>query len=204
LPKLSREGPFRFRELFAWGGTQNLRRMLLTISVQLGQQFTGSNMINYYTPTIFQSRISLSRDMSLILAGCAEVTYLVGSAILVFLVHRFGRRILLMVCSAGFCLCFVMVSILLSRGDHNLASGATAFIFLFQLFYGIGWLPVRSILSLSSFSEPTPCKPSMVAIVRRLRGTPDNSTVIQKCLAEERYMIEVCFNGSVLPLRVPS
>lgn len=149
LEEEQREGPFRFAELFTWGKTQNLRRMLITISVQLGQQFTGSNMINYYMPTIFENRMGMSRDMSLILSGCAEVTYLVGSAIPVFLMDRFGRRILLMVCSAGLCLCFVMVSILLSSGDQNLAYGATAFIFLFQLFYGIGWLPVRS--------SPAPC-----------------------------------------------
>ena len=39
-------GPFRVRELFTWGKVQNLRRLVITISVQLGQQFTGSNMIN--------------------------------------------------------------------------------------------------------------------------------------------------------------
>ncbi len=55
---------------------------------------------------------------------------------------RFGRRTLLMICSIGLCFCFVMVSILLSTGSTNAAYGATAFIFIFQIFYGIGWLPV--------------------------------------------------------------
>jgi hypothetical protein len=35
-----------------------------------------------------------------------------------------------------------MVSILLSRGTIPTAYGVTAFIFVFQLIYGIGWLPV--------------------------------------------------------------
>ena len=48
-------GPVRFAELFTWGETQNLRRLILTISVQLGQQFSGSNMIKYYAPVIFQN-----------------------------------------------------------------------------------------------------------------------------------------------------
>jgi hypothetical protein len=39
-------GPFRIKELFTWGKVQNFRRLLITISVELGQQFTGSNMIN--------------------------------------------------------------------------------------------------------------------------------------------------------------
>ena len=135
-------GPFKFKELFTWGEMQNLRRLLIVISIQLGQQFTGSNMINYYAPVLFQTTMGLSRNLSLILAGCAQCTYLVGSIIPVFLMDRFGRRTLLILCSMGLCFCFVMVTILLSLGTKGAAYGATAFIFIFQLFYGIGWLPV--------------------------------------------------------------
>lgn len=55
---------------------------------------------------------------------------------------RFGRRTLLLICTAGLCICFVMVTILLSLGTTEGGYGATAFIFLFQLIYGVGWLPV--------------------------------------------------------------
>lgn len=34
-------GPFHFRELFEMGTVQNFRRLLITISIELGQQFTG-------------------------------------------------------------------------------------------------------------------------------------------------------------------
>jgi sugar porter (SP) family MFS transporter len=135
-------GPFRFKELFSVDETQNFRRLLITISVQLCQQFSGSNFLNYYLPTILQSQLRLDRNMSLILGGAAQCTFLVGSAIPVLLMDRFGRRVLLMVCSAGLSMCFIIVAILLSTGDPGPAKGATAFIFLFQLFYGIGWLPV--------------------------------------------------------------
>ncbi|KAI8293970.1 Sugar transporter STL1 [Colletotrichum sp. SAR 10_98] len=122
LEEERRDGPFRFKELFSWGSQQNLRRLILTISVQLGQQFSGSNMINYYLPVIFTDTMGMDRELALILGGCAQITYLVGSAIPVFLMDRFGRRVLLM-------------------GSSGAASGAVAFIFLFQLFYGVGWLP---------------------------------------------------------------
>ncbi|KAI8166599.1 Sugar transporter STL1 [Colletotrichum sp. SAR 10_70] len=122
LEEEKRDGPFRFKELFSWGSQQNLRRLILTISVQLGQQFSGSNMINYYLPVIFTDTMGMDRELALILGGCAQITYLVGSAIPVFLMDRFGRRVLLM-------------------GSSGAASGAVAFIFLFQLFYGVGWLP---------------------------------------------------------------
>jgi MFS family permease len=142
LEEEQRGGPFRFAELFTNGETQNLRRLLLTISIELGQQFTGSNIINYYAPVLFQENMGMSRNLALVLSGAAQCTYLVGSAIPVLLMDRFGRRTLLMVCSAGLCLCFVMVSILLSLEREGAAYGATAFIFVFQLFYGVGWLPV--------------------------------------------------------------
>lgn len=136
------EGPFRFRELFTWGEVQNLRRLLLIISVQLGQQFSGSNMINYYLPSILQNDMGIGRNLSLILGGAAQCTYLVGSAIPVLLMDRYGRRSLLMWCSAGLCVCFTMVTILLSIGNKGADYAAVAFIFIFQLCYGIGWLPV--------------------------------------------------------------
>ncbi|GIC87771.1 uncharacterized protein Aud_004162 [Aspergillus udagawae] len=84
----------------------------------------------------------MSRNLELVLSGAAQCTYLVGSAIPVLLMDRFGRPTLLMVCSAGLCLCFVMVSLLLSLEREGAAYGATAFIYVFQLFYGVGWLPV--------------------------------------------------------------
>ncbi|KAF2642215.1 general substrate transporter [Massarina eburnea CBS 473.64] len=145
LEEEQRDGPFKFRELFTWGETQNLRRLLIVISIQLAQQWTGSNMINYYAPVIFQESMLLSRNLSLILGGAAQCTYLVGSAIPVLLMDRFGRRTLLLSCTVGLCFCFVMVTILLSIASperQGPAYGATAFIFLFQLIYGVGWLPV--------------------------------------------------------------
>ncbi|KAI8712825.1 MFS domain-containing protein [Fusarium sp. LHS14.1] len=142
LEEEQKGGPFSIKELFSWGEVQNLRRLLITISIQLAQQFSGSNMINYYAPVIFQGSMGLNRNTSLIVGGCSQITYLIGSCIPVFLMDRYGRRTLLMACSAGLSFCFVMVSILLSLGSTGSAYGVTAFIFLFQLIIGVGWLPV--------------------------------------------------------------
>ncbi|KAJ4985756.1 sugar transporter [Stagonosporopsis vannaccii] len=147
LDEEQKDGPFCFKELFQGGELQNFRRLVIVISIQLGQQFSGSNMINYYLPIILQNNMGLSRQLSLILGGAAQCTFLVGSAIPVFLMDRFGRRTLLMSCSIGLCLCFVCVAALLSETvDGVVPAGrgyaATAFIFLFQVFYGVGWLPV--------------------------------------------------------------
>lgn len=135
-------GPFRFAELLQGGKVQNWRRVFLGALVNVQQQFTGANMINYYAPVVYQSTMGLSRNLSLILGGCTTLVYLVGSVIPLWSMDKFGRRTALMVSASGLCFCFVMASILLSTGTTACAYAATAFVFLFQLFLGVGYLPV--------------------------------------------------------------
>ncbi|QLI74408.1 Sugar transporter STL1 [Metarhizium brunneum] len=135
-------GPFHYRELFTRGKIQNLRRMILCGLVNVQQQFTGANMINYYAPVVYQNVMHLSRNTSLILGGCTAIVYLIGSFIPLWSMDRIGRRLSLMVSAAGLSFCFVMVSILLSIGTQRCAYAATSFVFIFQLFLGIGYLPV--------------------------------------------------------------
>lgn len=84
----------------------------------------------------------MSRNMSMILSGCTSLAYLVGAALPLLVMDRYGRRPLLMISGTGLALCFAMVAILLSFDRVQTAYGATAFIFFFQIFYGLGWLPV--------------------------------------------------------------
>ncbi|KAJ6112032.1 Major facilitator superfamily domain general substrate transporter [Penicillium sp. IBT 18751x] len=135
-------GSFKYKELL-WGGKiQNLRRMILAGLVNVQQQFTGSNMINYYAPVVYQNAMHLSRNLSLILGGCTSLAYLLGSIIPLWSMDEFGRRASLMISAAGLCFCFVMAAILLSIGTTQCAYAATAFVFLFQIFLGFGYLPV--------------------------------------------------------------
>jgi hypothetical protein len=99
-------------------------------------------MINYYSPVVYANTMGLSRNFSLILGGCTSLTYLAASFIPLWTVEKFGRRALLMSSAAGLCFCFSMVSILLSVGTRRTAYAATAFVFIFQIFLGIGWLPI--------------------------------------------------------------
>ncbi|CAG7916118.1 unnamed protein product [Penicillium olsonii] len=137
-------GPFKYKELWSGGSMGNLRRMILAAVVNIQQQFTGngSNMINYYAPVVYQNAMNLSRNLSLVLGGCTSLAYLVGSIIPLWSMDKFGRRVSLMVSAAGLCFCFVMTSILLSIGTAQCAYAATVFVFIFQLFLGIGYLPV--------------------------------------------------------------
>ena len=99
-------------------------------------------MINYYAPTVYQNAMGLSRNLSLILGGCTSLAYLVGSIIPLWSMDVLGRRSSLMISAAGLCTCFVLVAALLSTGTEACAYAATVFVFIFQIFLGIGYLPV--------------------------------------------------------------
>ncbi|KAL0952866.1 hypothetical protein HGRIS_007086 [Hohenbuehelia grisea] len=142
LEQESAGGPFRYRELFEGGPIGNFRRICLCIGVNVMQQFTGANMINYLAPVVYQNTMGLSRDLSLILGGCTAITYMVASFIPLWTVDRFGRRPLLMTSAAGLSVCFIVAAALLSTGTRPAAFGATAMVFLFQIFLGIGYLPI--------------------------------------------------------------
>jgi MFS family permease len=84
----------------------------------------------------------LSRNNSLILGGCTSLIYLVASFIPLWTVDRFGRRNLLMFSGAGQALCFGICAICLSFNTKGSNIGAVSMVFLFQVFLGIGWLPI--------------------------------------------------------------
>ncbi|KAI0314342.1 general substrate transporter, partial [Amylostereum chailletii] len=142
LMQESAGGPFKYSELFERGPIDNFRRLCLAVGVNVMQQFTGANMINYLAPIVYQNTMGLSRNLSLILGGGTACTYMVASFIPLWTVDRYGRRTLLMISAAGQSLCFIIASILLSTGSQSAAYGATAMVFIFQIFLGIGYLPI--------------------------------------------------------------
>ncbi|KAI0690821.1 general substrate transporter [Cerioporus squamosus] len=137
LAQESAGGPFRYRELLQGGPLGNFRRICLCIGVNVMQQFTG-----YLAPVVYQNTMGLSRNLSLILGGFTAVTYMLASFIPLWTVDRFGRRALLMTSASGLSVCFILASILLSVGTKGAAYGATAMVFIFQIFLGIGYLPI--------------------------------------------------------------
>jgi len=59
------------------------------------------------------------------------------------MIERAGRRKLMMWGAAGQCFCYIFISALLSQADKangkNYGSAATAFFFLYYIFFGICW-----------------------------------------------------------------
>ncbi|EJF56774.1 general substrate transporter [Dichomitus squalens LYAD-421 SS1] len=137
LAQESAGGPFRYRELLEGGPLGNFRRICLCIGVNVMQQFTG-----YLAPIVYHNTMGLSRNLSLLLGGFTAVTYMLASFIPLWTVDRFGRRFLLMTSATGLSVCYILAATLLSRNTKGAAYGATAMMFLVQIFLGIGYLPI--------------------------------------------------------------
>ncbi|KAK0201198.1 general substrate transporter [Desarmillaria ectypa] len=142
LEQESAGGPFKYKELIENGHIGNFRRICLCIGINVMQQFTGSNMTNYLAPVVYQNTMGLSRNLSLMLGGCTSITYMFASFIPLWTVDRYGRRPLLMMSATGLSTCFIIASALLSTGSRSAAYGATAMVFIFHIFLGIGFLPI--------------------------------------------------------------
>ncbi|KAJ5924378.1 hypothetical protein N7466_008565 [Penicillium verhagenii] len=154
------------REMFSKDDEERLLyRFGLCIVLQFFQQMCGGNLISVYASTIFKNNLHMSSELSSILAACALTWKFLCCFIAFFAIDRLGRRTLFIVSGAGMSACMAALAITASFDSSNKhASIASAcFIFLFNLFYPIGFLggnflyctevaPVRLRVAMASIS----------------------------------------------------
>ncbi|PVH71869.1 sugar transporter [Cadophora sp. DSE1049] len=86
-----------------WKG--NRGRVLIGVGLMIGQNFTGINGVNFYTPTIFKSIGFSGTKVVLLASGMYAAVKTIATIIsLVFFIDRLGRRKLLITSSIGTCL----------------------------------------------------------------------------------------------------
>ena len=94
-------------------------------------------------PLVLQNSVGLSNNLARLLAACNSLSYLVFSFAGLLLIERAGRRKLMIWGAAGQCLCYAFITAFLSRagiaGGQRYGIGATAFFFLYYVFFGICW-----------------------------------------------------------------
>ncbi|KAL4901228.1 hypothetical protein BDW74DRAFT_160529 [Aspergillus multicolor] len=119
-----------------------LYRFTLVMMLQFFQQMCGGNLISVYASTIFEENLGMSESLSKILASCALTWKFLCCFISFYAIDRLGRRVCFMVSGTGMACCMMAMAITNSMGtDNKGASIASAvFIFLFNLFYPIGFL----------------------------------------------------------------
>ncbi|KAJ3510847.1 hypothetical protein NLJ89_g4445 [Agrocybe chaxingu] len=126
------------------GGTGMIQRLLLGAGTQWMQQLVGINVTSYYLPLVLQNSVGLSNNLARLLAACNSVSYLFFSFFGLLLIEKAGRRKLMMWGAAGQCFCYILITGLLSHTNDpangkTFGAGATAFFFLYYVFFGVCW-----------------------------------------------------------------
>ncbi|PYH88170.1 putative hexose carrier protein [Aspergillus ellipticus CBS 707.79] len=119
-----------------------LYRFLLCFFLQFFQQMCGGNLVSVYASTIFEVSLGMSADLAKILAACALTWKFFCCFIAFFCIDRLGRRTVFIISGTGMSLCMAALAITTSfpASNYGASIGSAALIFLFNLFYPIGFL----------------------------------------------------------------
>ncbi|KAI9374441.1 general substrate transporter [Aspergillus egyptiacus] len=119
-----------------------LYRFTLCVMLQFFQQMCGGNLISVYASTIFEDNLGMSASLSKILASCALTWKFLCCFISFFAIDRLGRRVCFIVSGTGMACCMLAMAVTNSMGkdNHGASIASAVFIFLFNLFYPIGFL----------------------------------------------------------------
>ncbi|KAG7098061.1 hypothetical protein E1B28_000035 [Marasmius oreades] len=164
--RLEEENSFQWKNILQQDSVQTGRRVLLAWGMQFMNQVGGINLIVYYLPTALTLNVGLSRGLSLILSGCINIMFPLGSLIPTFFLDQLGRRGPMMWCSFLLAVCMAAIAALLSFQGTKLeiekptAMASVAFFFLYQFVFGAGpncipWVYVPEILPLHARAKGT-------------------------------------------------
>src|SRR5690606_38579012 len=152
---LEREQKESFRDLL--GGRFALKPIVwIGILLSLFQQLVGINVIFYYSTTLWQS-VGFDESQALLTSTITSVLNIVATIIAIVLVDRVGRRIMLLVGSAGMTVSLGLMALAFSFGEIAPGAetvtlpdpwstvaliGANAFV----MFFGTTWGPLVWVL----------------------------------------------------------
>jgi SP family sugar:H+ symporter-like MFS transporter len=131
------------------------------IGLSVLQQFTGINVIFYYSSTLWQA-VGFTESDSLTITVITSVTNIVTTIVAILLVDRVGRKPLLLVGAVGQFVCLAALAVIFATapvvdGQPLLegAAGPTALVAanLYVVFFGVSWGPVVWVLLGEMFSN---------------------------------------------------
>ncbi len=113
--------------------------LLITVVIQLSQQFSGINALAYYSTVIFQAAGFTKTTAEYANLGLGVMSILI-TIVCVFLIDRLGRRLLYLIGLGGMCVSSVILVITLvinapGQALHFISFAATL---IFVAFYDIG------------------------------------------------------------------
>ncbi|CCM03262.1 uncharacterized protein FIBRA_05389 [Fibroporia radiculosa] len=144
----------------------NLRRLILGVAIQFSIQMTGVSVIQYYAPKIFAS-IGIDTSTTLGLQSGSSVIALIGEALCIWYIDRFGRRNVFVWGNAISGLTFVVGTIIIAlfpAGSNN-ANASRAFVamtWLFNLVFSACCGPLSWAIPVEMFNSATRAKATAI------------------------------------------
>ncbi|KAL4959717.1 putative MFS sugar transporter [Aspergillus stella-maris] len=202
-----KNGEYKWRNILKPDQVSTGRRVLLGYGMQFMNQVGGINLIVYFIPTVLHDNVGLTQNLSMIIGGCVQIMFVLGSFFPTFFVDRVGRRAPMIWGSLTLGFCMMMVSILLSfKGtaiEESTSSASVAFFFIYMFAFGasvncIPWVYVPEILPLHARAKGTAVGVSSNWIWNFfvVMITP----VIINRLQWKAYLIFMCTNIAFVPL----
>jgi sugar porter (SP) family MFS transporter len=145
-------------------GTGAIRRLVLGAGAQAIQQLAGINVTSYYLTSVLIDSVGLSNRLARLLTACNSISYLLAGTFAIPNIERWGRRQLLMICSFGQGVCYILITVLIRFTEKDgyahqkeVASASVAFFFCYYLFFGCGFQGIPWLLpvELNSLSMRT-------------------------------------------------
>jgi hypothetical protein len=81
--------------------------------------------------------------MALLMSGIITTEYFLASIVQIWLIHRFKRRTLMFLSSAGEIITMLILAITVHDGGYGAGIVAVIMVFLYNTFYAFGWLTVN-------------------------------------------------------------
>lgn len=114
--------------------------LIIGVAMAVFQQITGINIVMYYAPNIFQAA-GASVDASLLQAVAVGGMNLAATLVAIYLIDRLGRRILLLLGSAGMAVFLLLLGVAL-QARHQRAAWVVACVICYVGFFAISLGPV--------------------------------------------------------------
>ncbi|EIN03883.1 general substrate transporter [Punctularia strigosozonata HHB-11173 SS5] len=144
----------------------NFRRLFLGVAIQFSVQMTGVSVIQYYSPTIFAS-IGIDTSTTLGLQSGNSVIALIGEALCVMYIDKFGRRPVYVAGNAlsGFTFVIGTIIIALFPAGSNNPNASRAFVsmtWLFNLVFSACIGPLSWAVPVEMFNSATRAKATAI------------------------------------------
>lgn len=200
--RIAKEVKHPFRNLLK---RRNRPQIIISIALQIFQQFTGINAIMFYAPVLFNT-LGFKNDASLYSAVITGAVNVLSTIVSIYSVDKLGRRMLLLEAGVQMFLSQVVIAIILGLKvtDHsdNLSKGFAILVVVlvctFVSAFAWSWGPLGWLIPSETFPLETRSAGQSVTVCVNLLFTFVIAQAFLSMLCHFKYGIFLFFSGWVL------